>query len=116
MTDSPKPKRLRFHVWLTPHEDGPTGPGEPVYQGVVDVRNVDQLRAENAARSVGVTRIKDQPFHLTNLWIWQACIRLGLTDDRFDVFTSRLDYDPIKADQEDDDQDPTRPHQGPNSG
>lgn len=88
----PRPKRLRFHVWITPHD----GDDTPAYQGEVEVRNQDQLVAENAARSLNIPRVKDSPFHLTNLWIWAACVRLGLTEDKFHVFTHRLDYDAVK--------------------
>lgn len=108
--DTPRrPPRLQFHVWITPHDDLD---GEPVYQGIVEVRNQDQLVAENQARSAGVPNVKAAPFHLTNLWIWAACVRLGLTEDKFQVFTHRLDYDAVKDAQGDPEPDPTREDQG----
>jgi hypothetical protein len=63
--------------------------------------------AENAARSLGITNVKASPFHLTNLWIWAACVRLGITEDKFPVFTPRLDYDAVKGDPVEDEEDPT---------
>lgn len=107
-TPAPKPPRLRFHVWLTPADDLDA---EPVYQGEVEVRNVDQLVAENQARSVGIANVKSSPFHLTNLWIHAACVRLGLTEDRFQTFTARLDYDAVKPPKGEPEPDPTKPHQ-----
>lgn len=115
MTDTSPPRleRPSYHVWLTPADDLEA---EPAYHGVVTVLNVDQLTAETQAKGLGIKR--DQPFHLTNLWIWAAMVRTEATQDKFGPFTRRMEYRPVK---DDDDQaeeavaDPTPGAPGPST-
>lgn len=115
MTDTPPPplKRPRFHVYLTPAEDPE---GDPEYVGMVTVTNQDQLTAESQAKGLGI-RAKDEPFHLTNLWIWCAMVRRGDTSDKFRPFTKVMEYRPV--DDEDEDEatpDPTTTDPGVSTG
>ena len=91
-TEPPAPdlQRPAYHVWLTP-DDGDLDE-DPPYVGVVTIRNVDQLTAETQAKALKVS-IRDN-FHLTNLWIWAACVRTEVTKARFHEFTKRLEYRP----------------------
>lgn len=95
MTDTAPPapdlQRPAYHVWLTP-EDADDLEADPPYVGVVTIRNVDQLTAETQAKALKVSN-KDN-FHLTNLWIWAACVRTEITKARFHEFTKRLEYRP----------------------
>lgn len=107
MTTDPTPPRLtlpRYHVWLA------TEPAaDPAYVGVVTVRNIDQLTAETQSKGLGI-RLKEQPFHLTNLWLWAALTRQGLTTDRFHALVQHMEYRPVddtELEGGEDDEDPT---------
>lgn len=111
MTTPPTLDRPRFHVWMTPEGQDPNAT-EPEYVGEVTILNQDQLTAETQGRANGVPDAKAAPFHLTNLWIWAAMVRLDLTRDKFPVFVRRMEYRPVEADTapedlEADDLDPT---------
>lgn len=115
--ETPKLDRPRFHVYLVPDGADPDT-ADPEYVAAVTITNRDQLVAENQSRANGVDA-RNQPFHVTNLWIWAACVRLGLTADKFQPFTRRLEYAPIKPDAMDpagDEPDPTLPDPDHNSG
>lgn len=96
MTDTKPTKAMdlpRYHVWLADDD------GEHRYVGEVTIRNVDQLTAETQAKAVNVN-MRTQPFHLTNLWLWAACVRLEETDLRFRPFTERLEWTKVGEDGE----------------
>ena len=109
-TDSPALDRPRFHVWIgeDPEDEAPE------YMGVVTVTNADQLTAETQARGLGLHNLRDTPFHLTNLWLWAAAVRRGLTTDKFKPFTARLEYRPVE-DEGEDQADPTHGAPGPST-
>lgn len=93
MTENPAPPALNrpeYHVWMTPDTDDLDA--EPEYVGVIVIRNVDQLTAETQAKGLRIS-LRDN-FHLTNLWIWSAMVRLELTADKFHPFTKRMEYRP----------------------
>ncbi len=115
MSDTPTVTRPRFHVWLYPDgtEQADYDDTDPVYLTEVRVTNQDQLLAETQAKGLAVDT--KQAFHLTNLWIWAACVRRGLTQEKFKPFSARLEYEPVKG-QEDEDEDPTSTAGGANSG
>lgn len=117
MTESPKPTRLQFHVFLYPDDTAPedVDTTDPDYAGTVTVTNQDQLLAETQAKGLGINLGEATKFHMTNLWIWAACVRRGLTDEKFKPFTKRLEYDPVK-DEEEDPEDPTRTDPGASTG
>ena len=114
MSTTPAPPTLtlpRYHVWVAPEPDA-----DPAYVGVVTVRNVDQLTAETQSKALGI-RIKEQPFHLTNLWLWAALVRTGQTSEKFHALVKVMEYRPINDDAPElegvDDEDPTggaQPH------
>lgn len=110
---APTLTRPRYHVWLAEDPEA-----DPTYVGVVTVRNVDQLTAETQAKGLGI-RIKEQPFHLTNLWLWAALVRTGQTTARFPELVKQMEYRPVEDDaaelEGEDDQDPTVGAQGPNT-
>jgi hypothetical protein len=81
-------KRTEFHVWIAPELGA-----EPEYVGEIPILNQDQLRAELEGPRHGLTNLREQPFHLTNLWIWAACVRLKLTELRFQDFKMVMEYD-----------------------
>jgi len=100
MTTTPPPtppllSRPTFHVWLVADDQDPDTT-DPAYVGLVAVTNQDQLVAELQARKVGVPNVRETPFHLTNLWLWAACVRRGLTSARFQEFARRMEYQPTK--------------------
>lgn len=84
-----KIKRPAFHVWLDPRDDltkdsPELDDDELVYHHVV-VNNGDQLRAELEA---GQHKIKprEQPMHLTTMWVWAAMVRTGDYEGRWPAF------------------------------
>lgn len=89
--------RPAYHVWIgeAPEDEA------PAYVGVVSVTNADQLTAETQAKGLGLHDMKAQPLHFTALWIWAACVRRGLTTDKFRPFTQRMDYRPVDKPEED---------------
>lgn len=105
----PKLDRPAFHVWVGTDPDD----AAPEYVGVVTITNADQLTAETQAKGLGLRDIKAAPMHYTNLWIWAAMVRRQLTADKFQVFTKRMEYRPVKE-QEDSPgaEDPTDGGQG----
>lgn len=115
MPNTPPPPTLdrpTFHVW---YGSDPSDP-EPEYRGVVAITNADQLTAEVQGRSKGLTDMKSQPMRVTNLWLWAAMVRMGWTEDRFDVFTNRVEYRPVKDTEEaPDPEGPTVGAEGPNT-
>lgn len=104
--------RPRFHVWMGEDPEDPA----PDYVGVVTITNADQLTAETQAKGLGIDA-KAHPFRLTNLWLWCAMVRRGLTSDKFPVFTNRCEYRPLEADQAEaaSAEDPTVGAPGPNT-
>ncbi len=105
---NPTPPTLnlpRYHVWML----DPEGSADPRYVGIITVRNVDQLTAESQAKALSI-RPKEQPWHLTNLWIWAAMVREGHTSERFHALVKMMEWQPIKdseLEEEVDDEDPT---------
>lgn len=87
-------KRPEFHVWLTP-ADTPDADIEDHYLGVIQVTNQDQLVGEVQARPNGITKPGDQPFAMTNLWLWAALVRLGHTAEKYQAVSQRLEYRPL---------------------
>lgn len=69
-------ERQIFHVY-TDNPDDPAG--EPI-EDLVEVRGVDQLRAELEGKRLGVG-IKDA-MHATYLWAWAAMVREGKLDPK----------------------------------
>lgn len=110
--NTPALDRPAFHVWIGEDPDD----DHPDYVGVVTVTNADQLTAETQAKGLGIRDPRSTPFHLTNLWLWAACVRRGLTEDRFQVFTNRLEYRPVEDQEEAEAEGPTDGAQGPNTG
>ena len=110
--DAPRLDRPRFHVWVG---EGPDDDA-PAYVGAVTITNADQLTAEIQARGLGLQDMKGTPFHTTNLWIWAAMVRKGLTSDKFKPFTARMEYRPVdEDDQLEPDADPTNGAPGPST-
>lgn len=109
MTTTPALSRPSFHVWMgtDPDDDAPE------YVGVVTVTNADQLTAETQAKGLGIPDPRATPFRLTNLWLWAAMVRKGLTADKFQPFTQRLEYRPVE--EEEAPEDPTDGAPGPNT-
>ncbi len=110
ITTPPTLERPSYHVWMA-SEPG----GDPVYHGVVTILNADQLTAETQAKGLGI-KPQEQPFHLTNLWIWAAMVRTNATTERFRPFTQLVEYRPVKDDDtEEVELDPTLPAPGPST-
>lgn len=116
MAPPPKATRPRFHVFLYPEglEEDQVDTTEPEYLAEVTITNRDQLLAETQAKGLGIR--KEEPFHLTNLWIWAACVRRKLTADKFKPFSNRLEYAPVQGQEEEDPEDPTSTGQDLNTG
>lgn len=94
----PKIKRLSYHVWMAP-ADTPAAELDALtddelhYHHVV-VSNGDQLRAELEGNKLKVGG-RDNPMHMTNLWLWAAMARTGIHDLNFRDFKLRcVSYDP----------------------
>lgn len=105
--ETPKLRRLAFHVWLDPRPDlTPASPelddDELVYHHV-RINGGDQLRAELEARRHNLGSPKETPMHLTALWLWAALVRMGVYGDKFAAFKLALiNYDPDKPDDDED--------------
>jgi hypothetical protein len=115
-TDTPPPAKAldlpRYHVWLAEEDQ------DHRYVGVVTVRNVDQLTAEKQAKPLRID-VQTEGFHLTNLWIWAACIRLEETTLKFKPFTEALEWSKVKDDEDQEAEegvDPTTTGQGVSTG
>lgn len=93
----PKMKRLAYHAWLAPegHEGDPLElPEDQLEYHYVLIGNGDQLRAELEANQLRL-KARENPMHLTNLWLWAALVRMGVVDLKFQAFKARLvSYDP----------------------
>lgn len=64
---------ITYRVYMDP-EDQTDALAEPVVYDV-EVRPVDQLKAELEGKRIGVTL--DDKMHLTYLWAWAAMVRTG---------------------------------------
>ena len=121
MAPPPKATRPRFHVFLYPEDlaEDQVDTTEPDYLATVTITNRDQLLAENQAKGLGIKVGEEgNGFHVSNLWIWAACVRRELTRDKFKVFSNRLEYAPVEKGkgEGEETEDPTSTGQDHNTG
>lgn len=84
-------KRPAFWVLIAPEGTDPdTITDDEATTMHVVVNSQDQLRAELEAPAAGLRKIKDQPFHLTALWLWAAMARTGQTELPWKDFKTRM--------------------------
>lgn len=98
MTTTTSIKRPAFFVLMAPADADPDTVTDDECETVhVVVNSQDQLRAELEARQIGLSSVKDTPFHLTVLWLWAAMVRTKRTDDKWATFKRRcLHYEADK--------------------
>ena len=77
-------KRPTYTVWCT---DPTSEDGSDEVSHVVEIEWADQLRGEFEAGKYNVDT--DAPMNLTNVWIWCAMTRLGLTTSRYPEWKAR---------------------------
>lgn len=109
---TPKLKPERFHVYLS----DPEAPEAEPEGHTITVVWADQLRGELEGSKRRIT--SKMPMHLATVWVWAAMVRLKLTEDRYEVFQSRVvaindavtgEAPAVEADQLDPELDPTPP-------
>jgi hypothetical protein len=83
-------------------------PEAPPVDHTVEITPADQLRAEILGYEQGLGPMKDAPLHYTVAWIYAALTRTGLYADTWRTFVDRDLYAWGPADQEGEQEDPTR--------
>lgn len=84
-------KRPAFYVLLAPEGTDPDTVTDADCETVhVVVHSQDQLRAELEAGQLGLRNVKDQPFHLTVLWLWASMVRTGAVTCKWQEFKRRM--------------------------
>lgn len=85
-TTPPKLSRPTYWAWLADPDDRE---GDPTPHLVI-VNAGDQLRAELEAKRHNVGSGKDNPMHLSALWLWAALVRTERYGDKFAAFKDDL--------------------------
>lgn len=86
----PKLNRPAYWVWVVPAADQDTTDLDAHQPELVVINAGDQLRAELEAKRHSIGSGKDNPMHLTTLWLWAAMVRTGAYAENYPRFKADL--------------------------